>query len=317
MLPLCKGENMPEIAVLIPCYNEELTIEKVVNDFRRELPDARIYVFDNNSVDATALLASGAGATVIVSPQQGKGNVVRHMFLEINVDVYLLVDGDDTYPAESARTLIDALHSTGADMVVGMRLQSSQKEIGAFRLFHRFGNRLVAGLISSLFRAKVVDVMSGYRALTKAFVKGVPLCSEGFEIETEMTLQALTKQFVIREVPIDYGVRPEGSSSKLNTYSDGYRVLRSIFIIFKDYKPLYFFSVLSLFLAFLSVLCGVLPIVDYIAARYVLHVPLAILAVGAGILSAISMSIGLVLDTIAKYHAENFEMLRRAICQRR
>jgi len=297
------------VAVLVPCYNEELTVAKVVADFTQALPGAEILVYDNDSTDKTAILAQGAGAVVRRAPRRGKGNVVRQMFDEVDAQVYVMVDGDDTYPAAAAPDLVAELSRTGADMVVGVRMTSFTA--GSFRRFHQLGNRLVAGLISRLFSSKVTDVLSGYRVFSREFVKSVPLTSQGFEIETELTLQALAKRFVISEVPIAYGRRPEGSRSKLNTYSDGFLVLKSIVMVFKDYKPLLFFSALSGLLLLVTLAAGLAPILDYVRARYVYHVPLAILASGTGILSALSLTIGLILHTITRYHNENFELLRR------
>jgi glycosyltransferase involved in cell wall biosynthesis len=298
-----------DVAVVVPCYNEELTVAKVVTDFAQALPGAQVFVYDNNSSDETALRASQAGAIVRQAPRQGKGNVVRQMFDEVDARIYVMVDGDDTYPAEAAPELIGELEKTGADMVVGVRMLSFAS--GSFRRFHQLGNHLVASLISRLFSANVTDVLSGYRVFSRPFVKTVPLMSEGFEIETEMTLQALAKRFVIKELPIAYGRRPEGSRSKLDTWSDGFLVLKSIAMIFKDYKPLLFFSCLSGFLLVITVIAGLAPILDYVRERYVFHLPLAILATGTGILSALSLTIGLILHTISRYHNENFELLRR------
>jgi glycosyltransferase involved in cell wall biosynthesis len=228
-----------DVAVLIPCFNEEKTVGKVVTDFNTALTGASIIVFDNESTDNTAAVAQMNGATVIHAPRRGKGNVVKQMFDQVDAEVYITVDGDDTYPASAAQELVAEFRKGGVDMIVGVRESSAQEH--SYRRFHRFGNRLVASLISRLFSIKLTDVMSGYRVLSKEFVKSVPLKSKGFEVETEMTLQAATKDFVIREVPIQYGSRPEGSYSKLNTFSDGFLVLKAIFIIFKDYKPLIFF----------------------------------------------------------------------------
>ena len=299
------------VAVLIPCFNEEKTIGKVVTDFTRVLSGARVIVFDNNSTDTSAAIARTTGASVVQSPRQGKGNVVRQMFEQIDADIYLMVDGDDTYPAVAAEELISEYNRGGVDMVVGVRNAADQAL--SQRRFHRFGNRLVAWLISRLFSIKVTDVMSGYRVISKEFVKSVPLRSEGFEVETEMTLQAATKDFAIREVPISYGSRPEGSYSKLNTLSDGFLVLKAIFIIFKDYKPLIFFSVLSGLLLITSVVAGLGAVTDYLETGQVYHLPSAVLATGTMILSALSLSIGLILDTISKYHNENFQLLRRLV----
>ena len=297
--------------MLVPCYNEEVTVDKVVADFKRALPRARVLVFDNNSTDRTAQVAREAGAMVFHASRQGKGNVVKQMFDQVDADVYVMVDGDDTYPASAAPQLIEAYKRGGADMVVGARLASF--EAGSFRRFHKFGNYLVARLISRLFSTHVTDILSGYRVFSKAFVKTIPLMSKGFEIETEMTLQALAKNFVITEVPITYGIRPEGSYSKLDTFSDGYLVLKLIFLIFKDFKPLVFFASLSALLCIITIAAGLFPIMDYIEHRYVYHVPLAVLATGTGILAALSCCIGVILDTIAKYHNENFELLRRLL----
>ena len=307
---------MKRIAVLIPCYNEELTVAGVVADFRAALPEAEILVFDNNSQDRTAALAAAAGARVITSPRQGKGYVVRHMFASVDADFYLMVDGDATYPAAAARRLLELVASGKADMAVGRRLTSHAA--GAFRQFHTFGNHLVARLISALFGVQVTDVLSGYRAFSRDFVKSIPLLSAGFEIETEMTLQAISKNFTIVEADIDYGTRPAGSFSKLNTFSDGFRVLRSMFLIFKDYQPLVCFATVAVLLFVLSLLAGTPPILDYVRNddHFVEHVPLAVLAAALGILGSLSLSIGLILDTLSKYHQENFALHRRLIQER-
>ncbi len=302
------------VVVMIPCLNEEKTVGKVVSDFKSVLPGAGIYVYDNNSTDRTAQTARENGAVVVSAPIRGKGNVVRQMFSELDGDVFLMVDGDDTYPAAVAPTLIAELEKGGADMIVGARM--SEHEARSFRAFHKFGNHLVAGLISLIFSRKVTDVMSGYRVFSWSFVKSIILMSEGFEIETEMTLQALAKDFRIREVPIKYGERPSGSLSKLNTYKDGLLVLKTIFLIFKDYKPFVFFSLLSVLLGCLSLFTGYWPIMDYIRFRYVYHVPLAVLASGIGILAAMCFGLGLIMDTLAKYHNENFILRKRLITRR-
>lgn len=299
------------VAVLLPCYNEAITVKKVVSDFREALPGATIYVYDNNSTDGTGTLAAAAGAVVVSAPRQGKGHVVQQMFLEIDAEVYIMADGDDTYPAADAPRLIEALLDTDAHMVVGVRLEDFHHT--AFRRFHQFGNHLVATLISTLFRSRVTDVLSGYRAFSPAFVKTVPLVSGGFGIETEMTLSALAKGFVIREVPIQYGTRPAGSESKLNTYSDGAVVLSAILMLFKDYKPLAFFGTVSAGLVALTLLAGWLPVWDYVTDGYVYHVPLAILAAALGILAALSAGVGLVLSTIARYQQETYVLLQRML----
>lgn len=300
-----------DVAVLIPCFNEEKTVGKVVTDFNAALTGANILVFDNESTDNTAAVAQMNGATVIHAPRRGKGNVVKQMFDQVDAEVYITVDGDDTYPASAAKELVAEFRKGGVDMIVGVRESSAQEH--SYRRFHRFGNRLVASLISRLFSIKLTDVMSGYRVLSKEFVKSVPLKSKGFEVETEMTLQAATKDFVIREVPIQYGSRPEGSYSKLNTFSDGFLVLKAIFIIFKDYKPLIFFSSLSGVLVIISAIAGSRAVSDYLETGQVYHLPSAVLATGTMILAALSLSIGLILDTLSKYHNENFQLLRRLV----
>lgn len=302
------------VAVLVPCYNEEITVRKVVEDFRRALPGAAIYVFDNNSKDRTAAIAREAGALVVPSPRQGKGHVVRHMFAIVEAEAYLMVDGDATYPADQAERLLEAFRAGGVDMVVGARIERS--EAGAFRRFHRFGNHLVARLIASLFRVPATDVMSGYRVFSRDFVKSIPLLSAGFEIETEMTLQAAAKGYVFREVPIDYGKRPEGSTSKLNTYSDGFLVLRTILLIFKDYKPLVFFTLLALLFGALSIASGWGPVQDYMTTGKVARFPSAILAAALGILAGVSLGVGFILDTLAKFQREQFELWRRHFSRR-
>jgi glycosyltransferase involved in cell wall biosynthesis len=308
------GTHPPSVAILVPCLNEASTVGRVVGAFRRVLPDAVVYVFDNNSTDATADVARAHGAQVVLSSRRGKGNVVRHMFEVVEADVFVMVDGDDTYPAEVAPELIRSLQTTGADMVVGTRMQSHAS--GAFRLFHTSGNRLLAWLISHLFRIRVTDILSGYRVFSRDFVKTVPLISEGFEVETELTLQAAAKGFAIVERPIDYGARPPGSVSKLNTFADGVLILRSLAKIFKDYKPQVFFTTLAALFAVCSLLAGVPPILDYYRARYVWHVPLAVLAAALAVLSMLSLGIGLVLDTVNRYHVEAFALWRRHLKQR-
>lgn len=299
----------PRIAVVIPCYNEEFTVGRVVDEFRRALPTARLFVFDNNSTDGTANIGRDHGAAVVRSPRQGKGYVVQHMFDTVDADIYVMVDGDDTYPAEAAPLLIETLRRTGADMVVGARLSDYERK--AFRKFHRIGNVFLARLISWLFGVNVTDVLSGYRVFSREFVKTVPLSSGGFEVETELTLQAAAKHFQIVEVPVQYGIRPAGSASKLNTFADGYLILKTLVQIFRDYKPEAFFTLSAVLLAACSLLAGVLPILDYYQTRYVSHVPLAILAAALGVLSALQFGVGLILGTVHRYHNETFRLWRR------
>jgi glycosyltransferase involved in cell wall biosynthesis len=307
----------PEIArplrvvVVIPCLDEELTIGRVVTDFRNALPQADILVFDNASTDRTAEVARAAGARVIRSPRRGKGNVIRHMARVVDADLYLLVDGDDTYPASAAPELLRCLTDEGVDMVVATRLDEHTH--GAFRVFHRLGNRLIARTISLLFGTHVSDVLSGYRVLSRDFVSIVEPRTTGFEIETELTLQALAKGFEIREVPVRYGARPAGSESKLDTWSDGWLIGRCILLLFKDYQPFFFFSSIALLLGLASLATGSAPIVDFVRTGFVLHVPRAILAAGLGVLSALSFGVGLILDTISKYHAETMALWKRRL----
>ncbi len=305
----------PRVAVVIPCFNEALTIERVVQDFSRELPGAAIYVFDNNSVDETGELATRAGARVVRSPIQGKGNVVQHMSDVVDADIYVLVDGDATYSAAAAPKLLERFRRDELDMLVASRL--AQHHTDSFRPFHRIGNLLISGAVSTLFRTHFADVLSGYRVLSRRFVDLVRLRTAGFEVETEMTLQCLTKRLAWAEMPVEYSRRPEGSVSKLNTWSDGFLILKCILLIFKDYKPLLFFSSVAFLLAVSSLLVGFAPIRDYVETRYVLHVPRAILAAGLGILATICLTVGLVLDTISKLHQESIELWKRALDQRR
>lgn len=246
-----------KIAVLIPCYNEELTIEKVVRDFLRELPEAVIYVYDNNSKDRTNEIASSIDPERVIvrmEHMQGKGNVIRSMFRQINADCYVMVDGDDTYPAEHAREMVDAVLVEGYDMVIGDRLSTSYFTENK-RPFHNLGNKTVRKLVNTLFKGNVRDIMTGYRAFSRDFIKNTPVLSAGFEVETEMTIHALDKCFALKEVPIQYRDRPEGSVSKLNTVSDGLKVLKTIFTMCRDYKPFLFFGVISAILLLGSLGC--------------------------------------------------------------
>jgi glycosyltransferase involved in cell wall biosynthesis len=298
-----------KVAVLIPCYNEELTIEKVVRDFRRELPDADIFVYDNNSTDATADIAARAGAVVRRETRQGKGNVVRRMFREVEADIYVLVDGDDTYPAEAVHRLLEPIRQRAADMVIGDRLSNGSYSQQNKRPFHDLGNRLVRGLINRLFDTDLRDIMTGYRVMTRRFVKNFPISSEGFEIETEMTLHALDKRYTIVEIPIDYRDRPEGSFSKLNTFSDGWRVLRTIFGIFKSYRPMAFFGWAALILLVLGLAVGLPVVYEFIHWHYIRRLPSAVLAVGLVLLAMGSFGCGVILDTIVRLHRETYELL--------
>jgi glycosyltransferase involved in cell wall biosynthesis len=298
-----------KIAVLIPCYNEEKTIEQVVGDFRRELPEATIYVYDNNSTDRTAEVAARAGAVVRRERRQGKGNVVRSMFRDVDADVYVMVDGDNTYPAEFVHQLIQPILDGEADMVSGDRLSNGSYVQENKRPFHNLGNHMVKVLINRLFHADLRDIMTGYRAFNRRFVKNMPVASEGFEIETEMTLHALDKKFSIVEIPIDYRDRPEGSFSKLNTFSDGMRVLKTVFWIFKDYKPLAFFSFCALVFFLAGLAMGIPVISEYLATGWISKLPSAVLAVGLMMLATTSLTSGFILDTIVKQHKDLYQLM--------
>lgn len=298
---------MDKIAVLIPCYNESKTIEKVVTDFKRELPEATIYVYDNNSTDGTDKIAEAAGAVVRYEYQQGKGNVIRRMFRDIDAECYIMTDGDDTYPAEYAREMADKVLYRNVDMVVGDRLSSTYFEENK-RPFHNFGNSIVRNSINSLFKSDIKDIMTGYRAFSYMFVKTFPVLSKGFEIETEMSIHAVDKNLFVENVVIDYRDRPEGSESKLNTYSDGFKVLRTIFRLFKNYKPMQFFSLLALVLAIISVAFFAPVFVTFLKTGAVDKMPTLIVS-GFTMLAAIqSLFSGLILTTITQKNRQDFEM---------
>ena len=296
---------MDKIAVLIPCYNESKTVEKVVSDFRRVLPDATVYVYDNNSTDGTAELAAGAGAVVRHEYQQGKGNVMRRMFREIDAEAYILVDGDDTYPAEAAPEMVAAVTGRQADMVVGDRLSSTYYTQNK-RPFHNFGNRLVRGSINHLFRAHVTDIMTGYRAFSFTFVKTYPVLSRGFEVETEMTIHSLNNNLRLYEMPIQYRDRPEGSVSKLDTVGDGIKVMSTIFRMIREYKPLPFFGGLGLIIGIVGiVLCGTVTF-EFAKTGVVTHFPTLIGAVMLVIAGLLLIIAGIILDVMAKNDRKTF-----------
>lgn len=299
---------MEKIAVLIPCYNEELTIEKVIKDFKRELPEADIYVYNNNSKDKTAEIAKKAGAIVRNEYRQGKGNVVRTMFREIDADIYVMVDGDDTYPAEFVHKLIEPIKNKEADMTIGDRLSNGTYQKENKRPFHEFGNNLVRKGINVLFKTKLKDIMTGYRAFNKMFVKNMPVLSPKFEIETEMSLYALDKKYIIKEIPIIYRDRPEGSSSKLNTIGDGMKVIKTIVNMFKNYKPLQFFTIIAMILFIIGLIIGIPVFVEFFKTHYITKVPSAILATGIIILSVIVAQCGVILHTVVKQHKEDYEL---------
>jgi len=285
------------IAVLIPCYNEERTISQVVADFRLALPGAQIYVYDNNSTDATARVATAAGAIVRCEPMQGKGNVVRRMFSDIEADAYVLVDGDDTYDAVAAPAMVELLLRDGLDIVLGRRVDSDE---AAYRAGHRFGNALLTGAISRLFGDRFKDILSGYRVFSRRFVKSFPVFAPEFEIETEITVHALTLQLPTQEIATTYRSRPEGSESKLRTYRDGFRIVLMIFNLLRGERPLLFFTIVSVLFAVVSVTLGYGVVVEFLRTGLVPKFPTAILATGLAILSALSLSCAFILDTVTR-----------------
>lgn len=297
-----------KIAVIIPCYNEALTIGKVVEDFRRELPEATVYVYDNNSTDDTAEIANGSGAIVRNEPRQGKGNVCRQMFRDIDADCYLMVDGDDTYPAESARALCNPILMGEADMVVGDRLSNGTYAQQNARAFHGFGNDLVRTMIKWIYGYGFEDVMTGYRAMSRPFVKTFPVLSEGFQIETELSIHAVDRRWRIVDVPVEYRDRPEGSVSKLNTVSDGLKVLAMIGTLFKDYRPLKFFSLVSLLFCIVGLCAGIPIVTEYLDTGLVPRLPTAILAVALIFIAALSLVTGFILDAVAKVERKQWEL---------
>ncbi|WP_290459995.1 glycosyltransferase family 2 protein [Romboutsia ilealis] len=298
---------MKKIAVLIPCYNESLTIKKVVEDFKNVIPEADIYVYDNNSNDDTAKIAKEAGAIVVPEYRQGKGHVVRSMFRDIEADCYIMVDGDDTYPAKDAYNVAKLVLENKADMAIGDRLSSTYFTENK-RPFHNVGNKLVRTLINKIFKSEVKDIMTGCRAFNRKFVKSFPVLSNGFEIETEMSIHALDKRFLIAETPIAYRDRPEGSESKLNTFQDGYRVLKTILKLYKDYKPLSFFGLIALLLFLLGSVMMIPVLSGYIKTGLVAKFPTLIVAIGLLTSSLVSLACGLMLDTVKKHSDQFYEL---------
>lgn len=294
------------IAVLIPCYNEAQSIGKVVADFKAALPEAVVYVYDNNSTDDTAKTAAQAGAVVRHEPRQGKGNVVRRMFREIDADVYLMADGDGTYPAQAATEMVKPVLEDDVDMVIGDRLSTTYFSENK-RRFHNSGNKLVRSLINRLWNVEIHDIMTGYRAFSRRFVKLFPVMSEGFEIETEMTIHALDKRFNIVEKPIEYSDRKEGSS-KLNTVKDGLKILKIIFSLFKDYRPLLFFGLVAVLLLGVSLILFIPILVEYMRIGLVPRFPTLITSGFLAIAGLLSFFTGLCLDTIGSNNRKNFEL---------
>ena len=296
------------IAVIIPCYNEALTIGKVIDDFRSELPEATVYVYDNNSTDGTAEIARTRGAIVKYEPRQGKGNVCRQMFRDIDAVCYLMVDGDDTYPAESARLLCAPILAGEADMVVGDRLSNGTYAQQNARAFHGFGNDLVRAMIRWIYGYGFEDVMTGYRAMSRPFVKTFPVLSEGFQIETELSIHAVDRRWRIADVPVEYRNRPEGSVSKLNTVRDGLKVIAMIGTLFKDYRPLKFFSLVALLFCIGGLCAGIPVVTEYLATGLVPRFPTAILAVALMFMAALSLATGFILDAVAKVERKQWEL---------
>lgn len=300
-----------EIAVLVPCYNEEKTVAKVIRDFRKVLPQAKIYIYDNNSTDKTYEIATSFGKNgdnnVIVRKEyrQGKGNVVRSMFRQIDADCYIMIDGDDTYPADHAPEMVRLVLEEGFDMVIGDRLSSTYFTENK-RLFHNFGNKLVRKMINKFFVSDVKDIMTGYRAFSYDFVKMMPITSKGFEIETEMTINALDKGFSLKEIPIQYRDRPEGSVSKLNTISDGIKVIKTIFSMFREYKPMIFFGIISLIFFVVGLIMFIPVLAEYFNTGLVPRFPTLIFSTFLIIVSLISFSIGNILDVIVKKSKQDF-----------
>ncbi|WP_296890132.1 glycosyltransferase family 2 protein [uncultured Methanobrevibacter sp.] len=293
-------------AVLIPCYNESATIEKVVSDFKKVMPHADIYVYDNNSTDGTDKIARDNGAIVRYEYKQGKGNVVRSMFRDIDADCYIMVDGDDTYPAESALEFEKLVLEKNIDMVIGDRLSSTYFEEND-RPFHNVGNKMVRWLINLFFSSELKDIMTGMRGFSYNFVKSFPIVSKEFEIETEMSVFALMHNFAIEEIPIDYRDRIEGSESKLNTYRDGYKVLRMIFTLIRDQKPLLFFTTFSLFLLIIAALYFFPILIRFLSSGYVLKIPTLIVISTVVIIAALTFLTGVILHVLKKQHNANLE----------
>lgn len=296
------------IAVIIPCYNEALTIGKVIDDFHRELPAAAVYVYDNNSTDGTGKIARDHGATVRFEPRQGKGNVCRQMFRDIDAACYLMVDGDDTYPAEAAKSLCEPILGGKADMVVGDRLSNGTYAKANRRAFHGFGNDLVRAMIKWIYGYGYPDVMTGYRAMSEPFVKTFPVLSEGFQIETELSIHAVDRRWRIQSIPVDYRDRPEGSQSKLHTLGDGVKVIAMVGTLFKDYRPLKFFSLVALVFFIAGAVLGIPVIREFVSTGIVPRLPTAILAAALMFLCALSLATGLILDAVAKSDRRQWEL---------
>lgn len=302
-----KEKDYSKIAVLIPCYNESQTIAKVVTDFKAALPEADIYVYDNNSTDHTDEIARNAGAIVRYEYRQGKGNVIRSMFRDIEADCYLMIDGDDTYPAEHAREMVNLVLDKHVDMVIGDRLSSTYFQENK-RPFHNVGNKTVRLLINKIFNNNIKDIMTGYRAFSPTFVKSFPVLSKGFEIETEMTIHALDKNMYLAELPVTYRDRPEGSVSKLNTYMDGMKVIKTIFNLYRQYKPFSFFGIAAAVMTLLAAGLFIPVFIEYLKTGLVLRFPTLIVSGFVFLGAMLLFFAGLILDTIAQKHKQLFEI---------
>lgn len=298
---------MEKIAVLIPCYNEAGTIEKVIKDYKHDLPEADIYVYDNNSSDGTDEIAKKAGAIVRYEYHQGKGNVIRAMFCDIEADCYIMVDGDDTYPAECARQMADLVLEKKVDMVIGDRLSSTYFTENK-RPFHNIGNTLVRACVNRLFKGNITDIMTGYRAFSPLFAKAFPVVSQGFEIETEMSIFALDKNMHIESIPVIYRNRPQGSTSKLNTYTDGAKVLFTIMKLYKDYRPFQFFGWIALGLFLLGMILFIPVFQEYLLTGLVPRLPTLFVSISFIIIGLLSLMCGFILDTVTKFNRKDFEI---------
>lgn len=307
-MSLEKSEQDTRVVVLIPCFNEAITIAKVVTDVRRALPSAQVIVCDNNSTDDTARIACEAGAQVVTEPRQGKGNVLRSLFRNIDADCYIIIDGDDTYPVDPLPQMAEMVLKGGVDMVIGDRISSSYLKVNQ-RRYHNSGNLLLRFLINKMFKSSVPDILSGLRAFSPTFVKNFPILSQGFEIETEMTIYALDNNFVVRSIPVAYNNRPEGSTSKLNTFSDGFKVIKTAFSLFVHFKPLLFFSILAGIL-FLAGTIGMIPVfVEYFSTGLVPRFPTLIVCGFVILLSLLLLVCGLILEVANTRHKQLVEIL--------
>lgn len=300
--------SSPKIAVLVPCYNEALTIEKVVKDFQHYIPEAEIFVYDNNSQDTTVEVATQAGAIVGNEKKQGKANVVFRMFREIDADLYIMIDGDDTYPVECIREMVDQFIENKCDMLVGDRLSNKSYKKENKRAFHNFGNNLVRNLINIFFGSELKDILSGYRIFSRKFVKNYASSIKGFELETDLSIYALHYGLAIEEYSINYRDRPEGSVSKLNTFTDGFKVIKLFFNLVRLYKPLLFFGMVSVVLFILGILFMIIPIREYFEYQYVYKVPTLIFSIMLIIVSILSLATGLILDNISIIDKKNFKV---------